>query len=167
MDAYVGEIRLFAGTFAPLGWKFCDGQLLAIDQETEALFSLIGNIYGGDGRTTFALPDMRGRVPVHRGYYHDVGGAGGTEKVTLTAEHLPSHTHTLAASTAAATKTHPEDNLPGNDTALPIYLEDPPGEAMNAEAISQAGAGQPHDNVQPFLCLNFIIAIQGEYPTRS
>ena len=172
-EPFVAEIRIFAGTFAPRGWAFCDGQLLPISQNT-ALFSLIGTFYGGDGRTTTALPDLRGRVPMHPGRgpgltARTLGQRGGSETVTLTEAQMAQHTHSLMASA------NPGDlNAPGSDRTLArssggfAYQQSAANLAqMNASSLSTVGGSQAHNNLQPFLTMNFIIALVGLYPSRS
>lgn len=168
-DPFIGEIRMFAGNFAPRGFALCDGQLLPIAQNT-ALFSLLGTTYGGDGRTTFALPDLRGRIPMHPGQgpglsQHRLGEKGGQESVTLSETQLPSHTHTAHATEEASNK-----NKPGNAlwARKKIYDTEPTSTvAMNPGAIGSTGGGQDHENKQPYLCINFIIALQGVFPSRN
>ncbi len=165
MDQYIGEIRMFGGNFAPLGWAFCNGQLLAIS-EYDVLFSLIGTTYGGDGVTTFALPDLRGRIPIHHDTGHPIGEAAGSETVTLTTTQLPSHTHLVSGTTADV-----EDNVPAGmfatsaDTAF--YAPENPAKAvaMSPAVVSSTGGSLPHDNMQPFLCVSFIISLEGIYPS--
>ena len=161
MDPYVGEIRMFAGNFAPAGWAFCAGQVLAI-AENEVLFNLIGTTYGGDGQETFALPDLRGRLPLHRGNGFTLGEGGGVEEVTLTIQELPMHTHPFVASTNAGTTTNPPENLLAKGGAA--YIQDVGTAALNPASVSSAGGSQPHTNIQPYLCINFIIALVGVYP---
>jgi microcystin-dependent protein len=170
-DAFIGEIRIFAGTFAPVGWAFCQGQLLAIAQN-DALFSLIGTTYGGDGQTTFALPDLRGRFPVHQGQgpglsNYTIGEITGTETVTLTVPQLPNHTHTANAG-SGGNNLSPAGNVwatdAGGNTAA---YSDTSNASMAATAIGVAGGSQPHDNIQPFLGVNFIIALEGIFPPRN
>lgn len=172
-DQFIGEIRMFVGNFAPVGWALCDGQLLSIASNT-ALFSIIGTTYGGDGQTTFALPDLRGRFPMHPGMgpglsNRSLGQRGGQESVTLTANHMPVHTHAANASSSDADQVTPSGNVwaaePAGATAL--YHNGAPDTSMNPQAIDVAGGDQPHDNMSPFLCVNFIIALQGLYPPRS
>lgn len=168
-EPFVGEIRMFAGNFAPRGWAFCDGQLLAVSQN-DALFSLLGTIYGGDGRTTFGLPDLRGRIPIHAGTGpglspRRLGAKGGAEKVTLTVNQLPSHGHTLQASTALATQESPADNVTAQPTGA-IYSNIGPFVGLNANAMSKVGGSRSHTNEMPFLCIHFIIALVGIYPSR-
>jgi len=168
-EPFVGEIRMFAGNFAPRGWAFCDGQLLAVSQN-DALFSLLGTIYGGDGRTTFGLPDLRGRIPIHAGHgpglsERRLGAKGGAEKVTLTVNQLSSHTHPLQGTSAGATSVDPVGNVPG--TGLADYLNARPSlVAMNTQAISNTGGSRSHTNLMPYLCIHFIIALVGIYPSR-
>jgi microcystin-dependent protein len=170
--AYLGEIRIFAGNFAPVGWAFCDGQLLAI-AENVSLFNLIGTTYGGDGEDTFALPDLRGRLPLHQGTSstgtaYQIGENGGVEAVTLTVQQLPLHTHPLIASTDPATDSSPAGAVPGGDVAVDLYSNIPaPLLAMNNQMIGPVGGSQPHENTQPFLCLNFILSLFGEFPSQT
>ena len=162
---YVGEVRMFAGNFAPAGWMFCEGQVLPIS-ENETLFNLIGTTYGGDGQFTFALPDLRGRIPLHQGNGYSLAEAGGAESVTLTTNQLPAHSHAVRASSAAATAAAgPTGVLATAKTAL--YGSDPPNRPMAANAVTVAGASQPHDNMAPFLALNFIISLFGIYPSPT
>jgi microcystin-dependent protein len=168
---YVGEIRLFAGNFAPAGWMFCEGQLLPIS-ENEVLFQLIGTTYGGDGENTFALPDLRGRVPIHQGIGPGLSNrilaeAGGTEEVTLTVNQTPSHTHSFLTSNALATQSNPGGNVPGQSPTVTLYIEDVPTVNLNAAAVTPVGGSQPHTNLQPFLCLHFIISLFGIFPSPT
>ncbi|MCA9733419.1 MAG: phage tail protein [Deferribacteres bacterium] len=170
-EPYVGEIRMFAGSFAPLGWAFCEGQLLAVSQN-DVLFSLLGTIYGGDGRTTFGLPDFRGRIPVHAGQGpglspNPLGAKGGQEHVTLVKEQLPTHSHTLNASTATGNESAAAGNTVSESPQIALYLEDAPGVGLNPAALTPNGASQSHTNMMPSLCLNFIIALYGIYPQRN
>lgn len=167
---YIGEIRIFGGNFAPLGWALCDGQLLAIAQY-DALFALIGTTYGGDGQTTFALPDLRGRAPLHMGQgpglsNYVIGQAAGAEAATLTANQIPSHTHLAAAQTAAGTQTGPTNAIWAAST-LNQFTPTPPTAAMSQGAVGAAGGNQPHENRMPYLAINFIIALEGIFPTQS
>ncbi|MGH9722465.1 MAG: phage tail protein [Bryobacteraceae bacterium] len=170
-QSYIGEIRMFGGNFAPAGWAFCDGQLLAIG-ENDALFSLIGTTYGGDGQKTFALPDLRGRVPVHQGNVGGeqviIGQSDGVETVTLTTNQIPVHNHPLLASTTNATDTNPSGRLTA--TAQINIYQDPTGQPLvqlAPTAVQGAGGSQPHENVQPFLCISFIISLSGVFPTQG
>lgn len=165
---YIGEIRIFGGNFAPAGWMFCAGQLLPIS-ENETLFNLIGTTYGGDGQVTFALPDLRGRLPVHQGNGLTIAEMGGVETVTLTANQIPAHTHPLQGSTAIGSGTTPlgsvlaQDNVVGVD----LYVEDTPGVALAATAVSSVGGSQPHTNLQPYLCVSYIISLFGIFPSPN
>ena len=168
-DPFIGEIRMFAGSFAPRGWALCDGTLLAISQY-DALFSLLGTIYGGDGRTTFGLPDLRGRIPVHNGTgpglpARPIGQKSGQENTTLTVTNLPSHTHQLNVTEDDADETQPSGMVQAQ-TAEDSYSAFSIVETVSA-AVSATGGSQPHSNVQPFLCINFIISLAGIYPSRS
>ena len=168
---YVGEIRMFAGNFAPAGWMFCDGQLLPIS-ENEILFQLIGTTYGGDGESTFALPNLQSRVPIHMGTGPDgstytLAEAAGTEQETLTVQQIPSHTHPMLASTNTAGVLSPNGNVTGDSNATAIYRPGTATVAFAAQAIGPQGGSQPHENVQPFLCVNFIISLFGLFPQPS
>jgi microcystin-dependent protein len=170
-EPFVGEIRMFAGNFAPRAWAFCDGQLLAISQN-DALFSLLGTIYGGDGRTTFGLPDMRGRVPIHAGSgpglsTRRLGAKGGAEQVTITVNQLPSHSHQLKGATAGLLGVDPSGALPGK-TSVDLYSEalDSPVN-LSSQAVTAVGGSRSHTNLTPFLGVHFIIALFGIYPSRQ
>ena len=166
-EPFVGEIRMFAGNFAPRGWAFCDGQLLAVSQN-DALFSLLGTIYGGDGRTTFGLPDLRGRFPMHASGTHRLGNKSGLEKVTLTAQQLPSHSHSLRYNSDRADSASPINNVLATSASgdRQYVKNDPTVTPMNNNAISSTGGSQSHNNLPPFLCVHFIIALFGIYPSR-
>ncbi len=169
-DPYIGEIRLFAGNFAPAGWASCQGQLIAI-ADNETLFALIGTTYGGDGENTYALPDLRGRVPIHVGTgpgltQRLIGEQGGAETVTLTAAQLPPHTHTVAATAAPALATAGPGGVLAT-ASVSIYGTTPPTIPMAAAAIAPAGGGQPHENMAPFMAMNYIIALFGIFPPRA
>jgi microcystin-dependent protein len=161
---YVGEIRMFGGNFAPAGWMFCQGQLLPIS-EYETLFNLIGTTYGGDGQSTFALPDLRGRVPIHIGSGFVLSQNGGAEDVTLTTSQIPAHSHSVLATSNSNTASTPGGNFlaQGPD----IYEPNKPGTATMAAAISTVGGSQPHSNFQPYLCVSFILSLFGVYPSQS
>jgi microcystin-dependent protein len=172
-DPFVAEIRIFPFTFAPKGWAWCNGQLLPISQNT-ALFSLLGTTYGGDGKSTFALPDMQGNAPMHPGQgpglsLHDLGETGGSETVTLLESEIPSHSHTLNALAAAGNRTTPVANSITRVAGATPYLA--PANAqlavMSPNALVLAGGDQPHNNMQPYLTLNFNIALQGVFPPRG
>jgi microcystin-dependent protein len=162
---------MFGGNFAPAGWAFCDGQSMAIS-ENDALFTLIGTTYGGDGQETFNLPDLQGRIPVHAGTGQDgitytLGEKAGVETVTLTVQQIPGHTHTPIASTVAGTVPNPSGAIfaaGGGGEQMYSTPPNPPGGTMNAQGIGPAGGSQPHENVAPFLCVNFILSLFGVFP---
>ena len=171
-EPFLGEIRMFAGNFAPRGWAFCDGQLLAVS-ENDALFSLFGTIYGGDGRTTFGLPDLRGRFPVHQGTgpglsQRRLGVKAGTETETITLTHLPSHAHTVAGHSGPGQSSA----LAGNTFATSAsgdwqYSNQSQDAVLDSKTIANTGGSASHTNVPPFLCINFIVALLGIYPSRN
>ena len=170
-EPFIAEIRMFAGTFNPRGWAFCDGQLLSISQN-EALFSLLGTVYGGDGRTTFALPDMRGRIPLHVGTGpglspRALGSKGGTETEDISTSELPSHTHPMHGSTDPGTDPNPEGNALASAPAALPYFVGPQDSDMAASQITATGGGGTHTNLAPFLALNYIIALFGIFPSRN
>jgi microcystin-dependent protein len=170
VEPFVGEIRYVAFNFAPRGWAQCNGQIMSIAQNT-ALFSLLGTYYGGNGQTTFALPDMRGRVPVHMGQgpglsNYDLAQTGGTEATTLTVNQLASHSHPLGASSAEAGAVSPSGNLLGTKQRVPLYNGGLPDVAMSGNAIGPVGGNQPFSQLQPYNTLNCIIALEGIYPSR-
>lgn len=170
-EAFIGEIRMFAGNFAPRGWAFCQGQLLSIAQNT-ALFSLLGTTYGGNGQTTFALPDLRGRLPMQPGQGpglspRTLGEQGGSETVTLLSNQMPAHNHMVNASSAHGEVETPSGTfLAADSTATVLNYGSSADTTMNPAAIGAAGGSQPHDNMSPFTCVNFIIATEGIYPSR-
>jgi microcystin-dependent protein len=167
MDPFLGEIRMFAGNFAPAGWMFCEGQLLPIS-EYETLFTLIGTTYGGDGQSTFALPDLQGRIPVHQGNGFPLAEAGGAEAITLTASQIPAHAHPVLASTATATTRNPVPNAAPGVAAGDVYVGSLDAVPLNqAQAIMSTGGSQPHNNFQPYLCINFIISLFGIFPSQT
>lgn len=163
---YVGEVRIFAGNFAPAGWQFCDGSLLPIS-EYETLFNLIGTTYGGDGQSTFAMPDLRGRVPMHMGSGFTLAQTGGVETVTLTLNQIPIHNHALLAAGVAGDAQHPSGNCLGDGTGGLAQYHPNPGPAMNAQSLTIAGGSQPHENMQPYLALSFIISLFGIFPSQT
>jgi microcystin-dependent protein len=177
-EPFVGQIQTFGFNFAPRGWAFCSGQLLPIAQNT-ALFSLLGTTYGGDGRTTFGLPDLRGRAPLHLGQgaglsNHNIGQRAGSESSTLTINQMPSHDHTALDPSLRASANPANTNDPtGNALAIaPAYTDNPPVADMNADSIvhpqpGAAGGGGAHDNMQPYLTINFCIALVGIFPSRN
>lgn len=166
MQHYIGEVRMFAGNFAPEGWMFCEGQILSI-ADNDALFSLIGTTYGGDGQSTFALPDLRGRLPVHRGGGFIRGGTGGAEEVTLTTGQLPAHSHAFLASTDTGSQDTPAGNVPASSANVRMYIEDAPTTNLNSSVVTPSGGSQPHTNFQPYLCVNFIISMFGIFPSQT
>ena len=164
---YVGEIRMFAGSFAPAGWMFCQGQLLPIS-ENETLFQLIGTTYGGDGQSTFALPDLQGRIPIHQGNGFILAETGGVESVTLSVQQIASHTHPMLATETIADSAQPQDNLIGKSTTVDIFIGGGnPATPMAPQAVGPVGGSQPHTNFQPYLCISFIISLFGIYPPPS
>lgn len=162
---YVGEIRMFAGNFAPLGWMFCEGQLLPIS-EYETLFQLIGTTYGGDGQETFALPDLRGRLPLHQGNGFILAETGGAEEITLTVQQIPAHSHPFLASAGSAADNNPGNNVLATPTS-DIYVNSSPFANMSPSSVSPVGGSQPHTNFQPYLCIDFIISLYGIFPSPS
>jgi len=167
---YVGEIRMFGGNFAPAGWMLCDGQLLPIS-ENETLFQLIGTTYGGDGESTFALPNLQSRIPIHMGQgagltNRTLAEAAGVESVTLTTQQIPIHTHAVLASQTKGTDNLPSNNVMASQAPVTVFKPSAvaPGLAMNAASVTPAGGNQPHDNMHPFLCINFIISLYGLFP---
>lgn len=163
---YVGEIRMVACTYAPAGWELCNGQLLAIS-ENETLFQLIGTTYGGDGQETFALPNLMGRHPVHQGSTFQLGEMAGTEEVTLTPQQIPVHNHAFLATTALAIETGPAGNVPAQGTSIQLFVEDATDVQMANTMLSPTGGSQPHTNLQPYLVINFVISLFGEFPSPT
>ena len=165
---FVGEIRMFAGNFEIAGWAFCDGRLLPIT-DNEVLFALIGTTYGGDGESTFALPDLRGRIPIHQGNGFILAETGGVEQVTLTVNQIPSHSHPALGTNDTATQPNPGGQVPARFSQANLfpYIEDTPNGNMAATAITPVGGSQPHTNFQPYLCINFIISLFGIFPRFS
>lgn len=165
---YVGEIRMFGGNFAPAGWMFCEGQLLPIS-ENETLFQLIGTTYGGDGESTFALPDLRGRLPMHQGNGTILAETGGAEEITLTVQQIPAHAHPALGSAGTASSNSPTNNVPGRVTIAGVfpYGTDGPFGLLNPLSIGSVGGSQPHNNFQPYLCVDFIISLFGIFPSPT
>ncbi len=165
---YIGEIRMFAGNFAPAGWMLCSGQVLAIS-ENETLFNLIGTTYGGDGQSTFALPDLQSRVPIHFGNGFILAETGGAEEITLTVQQIPVHSHPLLGSTNNSSSTDPTGNVGARVTVAAVfpYGTDAPLQPLSPVAVSSAGGSQPHTNLQPYLTINFIISLFGIFPSPS
>jgi microcystin-dependent protein len=163
---------MFAGNFAPAGWMFCEGQLLPIS-ENETLFQLIGTTYGGDGESTFALPDLRGRIPIHQGQgpglaqNYVLAEAAGVEEVTLTTNQIPVHNHALLVSGNVATQANPGGNVPAQSTQATVYINDTPNVNMAANVVAPVGGSQPHTNLQPYLCVDFIISLFGIFPSPT
>jgi microcystin-dependent protein len=171
MDPFVAEIRIFPFNFAPTGWAFCDGQILPLSQNT-ALFSLLGTTYGGDGKSTFALPDLQGRAAMQQGQgpglsLRDLGQEGGSDTVTLLTSEIPVHTHSANASAADGISTAPTDQLFAQGVGVSIWGTNAPNTQFNASAIAPAGGGLPHNNMQPYLTLQYCIALQGVFPPHS
>lgn len=162
---YIGEIRLFGGNFAPVGWLLCQGQVLPISQY-DVLFNLIGTTYGGDGEETFALPDLSSRIPVHVGAGYALGQQGGVEQVTLTTNQLPVHNHFAQGSASAGTAASPAGAVWAGST-YNAYSDQSPDAAMAPNALAASGGSQPHENMPPFLAVNFIIATEGVFPTPA
>lgn len=169
---YIGEIRMFAGNFAPNGWQFCNGQLLSI-AENDTLFNLIGTTYGGDGQETFALPNLQSRLPVHQGALtggntYQIGEMAGVEEVTLTQAQIPAHNHVVLATSDLANSPNPEKSfLAAAPTGSKIYSTAIPSIPLHNATITTAGGDQPHSNLQPYLCVNFIISLFGIYPSQT
>jgi microcystin-dependent protein len=159
---------MFGGNFAPAGWLFCHGQLLPIS-ENETLFQLIGTTYGGDGQTTFALPDLQGRLPIHQGNGFILAETGGAEEITLTVNQIPAHGHAAQGSTALASATAPQGSVLAQDNivGVDLYVEDSANAQLAATAIGQVGGTQPHTNFQPYLCVNYIISLFGIFPSPT
>ena len=162
-EPFLSEIKIVSFNFPPRGWALCNGQLLPINQN-QALFALLGTTYGGDGRVNFALPDLRGRIPIHFGS-HTLGERGGEENHTLIASEMSAHTHTFSASNAAPNQGTPAGNMWASNSGA--YSSAPPDSSMNPASIANVGGSQPHTNTQPFLVLNFIIALQGIFPSQN
>lgn len=162
---------MFAGNFAPAGWMFCEGQLLPIS-ENDILFNLIGTTYGGDGQETFALPDLRGRIPIHMGTgpsgtNHQLAETGGAEEITLTVQQIPVHSHPVVASEAPGLAASPSGHVLAASGSVGVYLEDAPSTNAHVSSIAGAGGSQPHTNFQPYLCVSFIISLFGIYPSPT
>ena len=171
-EPYIGEIRMFAGSFPPVGWAFCNGALLPIS-ENDALFTLIGTTYGGDGQETFALPDLQGRIPIHAGQgpgisqSYVLGEKAGVESVTLTTQQIPVHSHAFIASTAAAVSNSPAGQVIAQSGQRAVYTEDTTTTNLAPSAVSPVGGSQPHENMQPYLCISFIISLFGVFPSQT
>jgi microcystin-dependent protein len=163
---YVGEIRMFAGNFAPAGWMFCEGQLMPIS-ENETLFQLIGTTYGGDGESTFALPNLSGRLPLHQGNGFILAETGGAEEITLTAQQVPAHGHPFLAAGVNGDQVSPSGAVSANSFNVTPYINEQPNANFSAAAIGPVGGSQPHTNFQPYLCVNFIISLFGIFPSPT
>ena len=167
-EPFLAEIRIVGFNFAPRGWAFCDGQILPINQN-QSLYSLLGTTYGGDGRTSFALPDIRSRTPIHKSDSHLLGQKSGQETVTLTAAEIPAHTHTVKANTIPASDRTPNANSAITAASKAIYTnyDSPNTTELRGSSISSAGGGLGHDNMQPYLTMSYCIALQGLFPSRN
>jgi microcystin-dependent protein len=171
-EPFVGEVRMFGGNFAPAGWAFCQGQLMPIS-ENDTLFNLIGTIYGGDGQETFGLPDLQGRVPVHMGQgpgisqTYQIGQVAGVESVTLNVNQIPIHNHAVVASNDLANSNSPNSSILAQSTQVLMYTQDTANKFMAPTALSPAGGSQPHENMQPYLVISFIISLFGVYPSPN
>jgi microcystin-dependent protein len=166
-EPFLAEIKIVSFNFPPKGWALCNGQLLPINQN-QALFALLGTTYGGNGQTTFALPNLRGQVPIHFGNGHTLGEAAGSTSVTVNVQQLPTHTHVATVSNAVADLPTPANaNRPGNSAPNNIWREADQAVAMHAASISNVGGSQAHNNMQPYLVLNFVIALQGIFPSQN
>lgn len=163
---YVGEIRMFAGNFAPVGWNFCDGTIVAIS-ENETLFNLIGTTYGGDGQNTFGLPDLRGRIPLHMGSGFTLAQSGGVESVALTVSQIPAHDHPFMGSSNIAVDANLANDVVAEASLFSPYLNVNPSTPMASQSLSIVGNNQPHTNFQPYLCVNFIISMFGIFPSQT
>ncbi|MFF2093349.1 phage tail protein [Paenibacillus sp. NPDC058174] len=165
-ERYLGEIRIFSGSYAPVGWAFCDGSIIPI-AENEALYVLLGTTYGGDGFSTFALPDLRGKLPIHASQNYPLGSIGGSESVTITTSQLPAHTHLVAANANASNSGAPQNQFFGISNEGKSYTTDSPNGQMLPTSVAPAGGSQPHDNMMPYLVTNYIIATSGIFPSQS
>jgi microcystin-dependent protein len=163
---FVGEIRIFAGNFAPAGWMFCEGQQLAIS-ENETLFQLVGTTYGGDGQENFNLPDLRGRLPMHQGNGFILAEQGGAEEITLTVSQTPAHAHPLLATTTVGTAASPQNSLLAASGSSNVYRAGPSAAALSNQTVGPVGGSQPHTNFQPYLCVDFIISLFGIFPSPT
>jgi microcystin-dependent protein len=171
-DPYIGEIRMFGGSFAPAGWAFCQGQLMPIS-ENDALFTLIGTTYGGDGQETFGIPDLQGRIPLHAGkgpgitQTYQQGEKAGVESVTLTIQQIPVHTHAVVATDAIGSEPNAANNFLASCFSINVYGVFTPTNAFAATAITPTGGSQPHENLMPYLCISFIISLFGIFPSQN
>jgi microcystin-dependent protein len=163
---YIGEIRMFAGNYAPLGWRLCEGQPMPIE-ENEALFQLLGTTYGGDGESTFNLPDLRGRLPIHQGNGFVLAETGGVEEITLTVSQIPTHTHAMLGSADTANSPNPAQNVLARSGQVNAFINGSPSVAMSPQILGPVGGSQPHTNLQPYVCINFIISLFGIFPSQT
>jgi microcystin-dependent protein len=169
---YIGEIRMFGGSFAPAGWAFCDGQLMPIS-ENDALFNLIGTTYGGDGQETFGIPDLQGRIPMHSGQgpgisqNYQIGEKAGAESVTLSTQQIPIHNHGWLASNDPSNSLLPASNVVSTPLNITPYFAGNASVPLNAQSLQPVGGSQPHDNMMPFLCVSFIISLFGIFPSPT
>jgi microcystin-dependent protein len=163
---FIGEIRMFAGNFAPVGWSFCNGAIIPIDQN-DALFNLIGTTYGGDGQTTFALPNLQSRVPIHVGPGFALGQTGGTESVTLTVSQIPAHSHVPQCFAATGNQAKPDGGVWASSSPATYFGDTAPDTNMDPSALGSSGGSQPHDNMLPFLVVNFILSLFGVFPSQT
>lgn len=171
MPPYIGEIRMFAGNFAPQGWAFCQGQIMPIS-ENDTLFNLIGTMYGGDGESTFGLPNLASRIPIHfgtgpDGITYQQGEMAGTEQETLSGQQIPIHTHTMLGSSNAANTGNPQNKVLAQSPNVTYMIVSDPTVQMNGAAVTPVGGSQPHENCQPFLVINYIISLYGIYPSQT
>lgn len=169
-EPYIGEIRMFGGSFAPAGWAFCDGQQMPIS-ENDALFTLIGTTYGGDGQETFNLPNLQSRVPIHAGSggggSYQLAEAAGVEEVTLTTQQIPVHNHAMFATTTNGSASNPGSNILAQSPSIKMYSAAAPNTPLAANSITPTGGSQPHTNLQPYLCISFIISLFGVFPQQT
>lgn len=165
-EPFLAEIRMVGFNFAPRGWAFCDGQILPINQN-QSLYSLLGTTYGGDGRTSFALPDLRGRTPIHVGNGHTQGQKSGEETHTLSTAEMPAHTHAAIATSDTANSSDPTNHILANTTPNELWAGASNLQPMHAGTVANVGGGQSHENMQPYLAINFCIALQGLFPSRN
>lgn len=171
-EPFIGEIRMFAGNFAPAGWAFCQGQLIPISQN-DTLFNLIGTMYGGDGQETFGLPNLSGRAPMHFGQgpgisqSYQQGEMAGVEQVTLSTSQIPVHNHAFVASTDTALNTSPTNNILAAGITTKLFTQDVTNGSMNPQSVSAVGGNQPHENMQPFLVISFILSLYGVFPQQN
>ena len=163
---YVGEIRIFAGNFAPAGWMFCEGQLLPIS-ENETLFNLIGTTFGGDGQSTFGLPDLRSRIPIHQGNGYQLGETSGVEEVTLTVAQIPAHSHGAVASSDSGNSSSTGTYFAAGQDKLVFSAETATPVAAAPQTVATTGGSQPHNNFMPYLCVDYIISLFGIFPSQT